>query len=285
MTNSLRLTATRELNEEVAVIETRLLLDGILHVYGLDFREYSISTMMRKAYEYACKCGIPTISGLQQLVLHSREQFDLFLWDLFVTTTSLYRDPDFYKEFRANLLPWLKTYPFLRIWHAGCSTGEEVYSMAILLIEENLHLRSRIYATDFQEKTLAIARRGRLPLERLQEYDANYRASGGKYALSDYYIIKGSEVVLDPEILRNVTFLQHNLTTDRSFQEFNLILCRNVMIYFNKGLRNQVHQLLYDSLCHFGILCLGENESLYFTSHEMDYRHLKVGYQKIKSTA
>ena len=285
MANELMRVLQPATNDEVAIVETRLLFEGILHVYGLDFREYSLSTMMRKSLEYARKLGIPSISGLQQLILHSREQLDHFLWDLFVTTTSLFRDPDFYKNLRLSLLPWLKTYPFPRIWHAGCSTGEEVFSMAILLIEESLHSRAKIYATDFQEKTLAIAKRGRFPVERLPEYEANYRAAGGKFSLSDYYIIKGNEVLLDPEVTRNITFLYHNLTTDGSFQEFNLILCRNVMIYFNKGLRNHVHQLFYESLCHFGILCLGDKESLYFTSHEMDYRQLRVGYQKMKSTA
>jgi len=284
MKNNSQTAKFEENNDEITTVETRLLLEGIFLVYGLDFRQYSIATMTRKAYEYTRKLGVETISGLQQIILHNHEQLQRFLWELFVTTTALFRDAEFYKNLRANL-PWLKTYPFPRIWHAGCSTGEEVYSMAILLMEENLYSRVRIYATDFQEKTLTIARRGRFPAERLQEYEENYRNAGGKRSLSEYCIVKGSEVLFDPELTRNVTFLQHNLATDGSFQEFNVILCRNVLIYFNKGLRNQIHDLFYQSLCHFGILCLGENESLYFTSHELDYRQLKFGYQKMKSTA
>lgn len=270
-------------NEDVATIEARLLVEGIYEVYGYDFREYSLSTITRNAYEYAKTRRLHSISSLQDLVLHDPKELESFLWELFVTTTSLFRDPPFYKNVRQNIIPWLKTYPFVRIWNAGCSTGEEAYSMAILLHEENLYHRAKIYATDFQEKTLAIAKQGRFPVDRIDEYTKNYLEGGGKYALSDYYIIKGNEVLFDPELTRNVAFLLHNLATDQSFQEFNLILCRNVMIYFNKALRNRVHDLFYSSLCHFGILSLGEKESLYFTSHEMDYRELKGGYQKIKS--
>jgi len=275
--------ARATVGEDIATIEARLLVAGIYEVYGLDFREYSLSTITRNAYEYAKSRGFHTLSRLQEAVLHNPKELEAFLWELFVTTTSLFRDPEFYKNIRKNILPWLKTYPFIRIWNAGCSTGEEVYSIAILLQEEGLYRRARIYATDFQEKTIAIAKQGIFPIERLEEYNRNYLESGGKYVLSDYYIIRGSEVVFDPELTRNVTFLIHNLSTDHSFQEFNLILCRNVMIYFNKALRNRVHDLFYNSLCHFGILSLGKKESLYFTSHEMDYRDLKGGYQKIKS--
>jgi chemotaxis protein methyltransferase CheR len=179
-------------------------------------------------------------------------------------------------------LSWLRTYPFIRIWHAGCSTGEEVFSMAILLSEENLYSRAKIYATDFQEKVLSIAKKGSFPADRIPEYSKNYIEAGGKGSLSDYYIVKGNIAVLDPELMRNITFLLHNLATDHSFQEFNLISCRNVLIYFNKGLRNRVHDVLFHSLPHLGLLVLGENESLYFTSHEMDYRNLNGIYQKIR---
>jgi chemotaxis protein methyltransferase CheR len=268
---------------DLPTIEARLLLDGIYHVYGLDFRDYSISTISRKATEYSQATGLQTISALQEQVLHDPRSLERFLWELFVTTTSLFRNPQFYVDVRANLLKWLRTYPFIRIWHAGCSTGEEVYSMAILLHEENLYSRSRIYATDIQEKVLMAAKQGRFPADRIPEYSQNYLDAGGKSSFSDYFIIKGEEAILDPELTRNVSFLMHNLATDHSFQEFNYILCRNVLIYFNKELRNRVHNLLFESLCPFGILSLGENESLYFTSHEMDYRNLHCGYQKIRN--
>jgi chemotaxis protein methyltransferase CheR len=271
------------LDTDLATIEARLLLDGIYQVYGLDFRDYSVSTISRKATEYSKAIGLQTISALQEQVLHDPRSLERFLWELFVTTTSLFRDPQFYVKVRANLLKWLRTYPFIRIWHAGCSTGEEVYSMAILLHEENLYSRSRIYATDIQEKVLTAARQGRFPADRIPEYSQNYLDAGGKSSFSDYFIVKGDEAIFDPELTRNVSFLMHNLATDHTFQEFNYILCRNVLIYFNKDLRNRVHNLLFESLCPLGILSLGENESLYFTSHEMDYRNLHCGYQKIRN--
>ncbi len=274
----------KQIDVDLAAIETRLLLEGIHHVYGVDFREYSLSTMTRKTQEYAKSIELFTISALQELVLHDPRSLERFLWELFVTTTSLFRDPRFYLNLRTNLLPWLKTYPFIRIWHAGCSTGEEVLSMAILLFEENLYARARIYATDFQEKVLEVARQGRFPAERIPEYTRNYIDAGGKNSLSDYYIIKGEDAIIDPALTRNIAYLLHNLAADHSFQEFNLILCRNVLIYFNKGLRNRAHDLLFESLPPLGILSLGENESLYFTSHEMDYRNLHGCYQKIRNS-
>ncbi len=273
----------RMLDTDLATIEARLLLDGIYHVYGLDFRDYSISTIARKATEYSQKIGLQTISALQDQVLHDPRTLERFLWELFVTTTSLFRDPQFYRNIRESLVQWLRTYPFIRIWHAGCSTGEEVYSMAILLREENLYSRVRVYATDIQEKVLTAAKQGRFPVERIPEYSKNYLDAGGKNSFSDYFIVRGDEAIFDPELTKNVSFLLHNLATDYSFQEFNFILCRNVLIYFNKELRNRVHNLLYESLCPFGILSLGENESLYFTSHEMDYRKTAWGYQKTRN--
>jgi chemotaxis protein methyltransferase CheR len=154
--------------------------------------------------------------------------------------------------------------------------------MAILLQEENLYPRTRIYATDFQERVLTVARRGRFPADRIPEYTRNYKEAGGKNSLTDYYILHGEEAIIDPALMQNISFLMHNLATDQSFQEFNLILCRNVLIYFDKNLRNHVHNLLFDSLPPFGILTLGDNESLYFTSHEMDYRKIHGCYQKIR---
>ena len=267
---------------DLASIETRLLFEGIFSLYGVDFREYSLSTMTRKSLEYANSIGLSTISALQEQVLHDPRSLEKFLWELFVTTTSLFRDPLFYANIRSNLIPWLRTYPFIRIWHAGCSTGEEVFSMAILLHEENLYARARIYATDFQDKVLAVAKQGRFPADRIPEYTKNYFEAGGKNSLADYYIVQKDEAILDPFLTSNISFLQHNLATDHSFQEFNLILCRNVVIYFNKELRNRVHDLMYESLAPLGLLALGENESLYFTSHEMDYRNIHGVYQKVR---
>jgi chemotaxis protein methyltransferase CheR len=180
----------------------------------------------------------------------------------------MYRDPGFYREFREKVVPLLRTYPFIRIWHAGCSTGEEVYSMAILLEEEGLLGKSRLYATDINEVVLQQAKAGIFPLNRMQEYTENYIRAGGARSFSEYYTAKYDGALFSPSLLRNVVFAQHNLVTDRSFSEFNVILCRNVLIYFDKPLQERVHGLFYDSLAMFGVLCLGSKESLKFSRYE-----------------
>src|SRR5688572_32226629 len=177
-------------------------------------------------------------------------------------------------------LPILRTYPFIRLWHAGCATGEEVYCMAVLLEEEGLYERSRIYATDINEVVLQKAKAGIFPIERMQEYTENYIAAGGKRAFSDYYIAKYGGALFSPSLTRNVVFSQHNLVTDSSFSEFNVILCRNVLIYFDKSLQARVHELFYNSLAMFGVLALGSRESLRFSPYEDSYEQIN-GPEKI----
>jgi len=172
------------------------------------------------------------------------------------------------------VVPLLRTYPFIRLWHAGCSTGEEVYSMAILLREEGLYDRSRIYATDINEVVLQRAKAGIFPLDRMQEYTDNYIRAGGKESFSEYYTAKYGGALFDQSLTKNVVFSQHNLVTDRSFSEFNVILCRNVLIYFDKTLQSKVHGLFYDSLVMFGVLVLGSKETLRFMSHEDCYEQI-----------
>jgi chemotaxis protein methyltransferase CheR len=191
--------------------------------------------------------------------------------------TSLFRDPGFFLAFRNEVAPLLRTHPFVQIWHAGCSTGEEVYSMAILLEEERLYDRCRLYATDMNAAALQRAQEGIFPLSAASGYASNYCAAGGKSALSKYYTVCAGAAVFHSSLKRNVLFSHHNLTIDQSFNEFNVILCRNVMIYFQKSLQQRVRQLLYESLARFGVLGLGSSENLRFTPHESKYEPLEAG--------
>jgi len=207
------------------------------------------------------------------------------LLDLSVNVTAMFRDPGFYVSFRRDVVPLLRTYPFIRIWHAGCSTGEEVYSTAIVLEEEGLLDRARVYATDINDVVLQQARSGIFPLNRMQEYTENYIRAGGTRSFSEYYTAKYDGALFSPALTRNVVFAQHNLVTDRSFAEFNVIFCRNVLIYFDRELQERVHALFYDSLAMFGIMALGSKESLRFSQYEDCYERLNSReklYRKIK---
>jgi chemotaxis protein methyltransferase CheR len=220
--------------------------------------------------------GLNTISQLQDRVLHDTAAMERLLLDLSINVTAMFRDPGFYRAFRAHVVPLLRTYPFIRIWHAGCSTGEEVYSMAILLKEEGLYERARIYATDINEVVLQRARAGIFPLEKMKEYTENYLRAGGSHSFSEYYTAMYDGALFDASLTRNVVFSQHNLVTDGSFSEFHVILCRNVMIYFDRELQNRVHDLFYQSLVPFGILCLGNKETIRFTRYEHRYEALNL---------
>jgi chemotaxis protein methyltransferase CheR len=196
------------------------------------------------------------------------------LLDLSINVSAMYRDPTFYRAFREKVVPVLRTYPFIRIWHAGCSTGEEVYSMAILLEEEGLYERARIYATDINEVVLHTAKSGIYPADKMKEYTQNYQRAGGQRSFSDYYVAKYDGAIFNSSLARNVVFSQHNLVTDRSFAEFHVILCRNVMIYFDRKLQDRVHALFYESLVPFGFLGLGSKESLRFSKYESCYEEI-----------
>ena len=261
-------------------IEIELLLEGIYRHYGFDFRSYAYASIRRRLWKRIEAEGLPTVSALQARILHDSQMMERLLLDLSINVTAMFRDPGFYRAFREHVIPILRTYPFIRIWHAGCATGEEVYSMAILLQEEGLYDRCRIYATDINEVVLQKAKEGIFPLDRMQEYTENYIAAGGKRAFSDYYLAKYGGALFDDSLRRNVVFSLHNLVTDRSFAEFNVILCRNVLIYFDKNLQARVHGLFYDSLAMFGILALGSKESLRFSPFEDSYDQLN-GPEKI----
>lgn len=252
-------------------LEVELLLEAIYRQYGFDFRSYAYASVRRRIWKRIRAEGLATISGLQERVLHDVQVMERLLLDLSVNVTSMFRDPDFYRIFRGEVVPRLRTYPFIRLWHAGCSTGEEVLSMAILLEEEGLYQRARIYATDMNEVVLQRARTGILPLDRMQEYTENYIRAGGTRAFSEYYTARYDGALFAPSLFANVVFSQHNLATDRSFSEFNVILCRNVLIYFDRSLQARVHGLFYESLAMFGVLGLGSKETLRFSEFEPCY--------------
>ena len=252
-------------NNELEALEIELLLEGVYRRYGLDFRNYAPGSITRRVWKAVHAERLTTISSLQDRVLHDQMAMERLLRALTVHVTSMFRDPGFFRTFREKVVPVLRTYPFVRIWHAGCSTGEEVYSMAILLKEERLKSRCTIYATDMSEAVLKTARDGIVPLSFMREDTENYLKAGGTSAFSEYYVARYDHAIFDPSLRENIVFAQHNLATDGSFNEFNVIICRNVMIYFNATLQGRVHDLLYRSLCTFGILGLGRKESLRFT--------------------
>jgi chemotaxis protein methyltransferase CheR len=255
-------------------IEVGLLLEGLYQAHGFDFREYSRASIKRRILEMMRAEKLGTVSAFQNRILHDAACLDRFLLGVSVHATAMFRDPSFYLTFRKKVVPLLKTYPTVQIWVAGCSTGEEVYSLAILLREENLYGRCRIYATDISQAVLRKARDGIFPLAAMRDYTNNYHQAGGASDFSDYYTAQYDSVIFSSALKNNVVFSEHNLATDGSFNEFQVILCRNVMIYFNRDLQARVHNLLYDSLSMFGVFGLGNKESLKFTPRAAFYEHL-----------
>lgn len=266
-------------------LEIRLLLEGVCASAGYDFRDYLAPMLRRRVWQCVEQERLRTISGFQEKALHDPACMGRLIQALSINVSSLFRDPDFYLALKQEVLPRLRTYPFIRIWHAGCATGEEVYSMAILLQEAGLYERARIYATDINAAALAQARTGLLPHTCLATSAARYRRAGGAQDLADYYVTTNNGALLDPALRKNVVFAEHNLVTDSSFNEFNLILCRNVLIYFNKALQGRVHGLLAQSLSRFGVLALGSQELLQFTEWEHAYETINPDqklYRKVR---
>ena len=247
-------------------LELDLLLEGIFQHYGYDFRGYARASIKRRMWRRMMEEDLATLSGLQERVLHDPACMERLLLDLSINVTSMFRDPSFWVALRDTVVPLLRTYPFVRIWNPGCSTGEETLSLAILLREEGLETRTRVYATDINAAVLAQAREGVFPLDRMQEFTANYLAYRGRASFSDYYSVYGDRARFDPTLVERCVFAQHNLVSDDSFNEFNLIVCRNVMIYFDRTLQERVHDLFYRSLARSGFLALGHKESIRFTS-------------------
>lgn len=270
---------------ELEDLELELLLTAIARRYGYDFRHYSKASLKRRVRRAVQTESVGSISGLQERLLHDLDALRRFVSVLSVHVTAMFRDPGFHRKLRTEIVPKLRTYPFVRVWVAGCATGEEVYSLAILLAEEGLYDRARIYATDISDDLLERAERGVFPLERMKLYTKNYQSAGGERDFSSYYRVERDRVIFDPSLRRNVVFSQHNLAADACFNEFQLVLCRNVMIYFDQTLRERVHQLLHQSLCMFGVLGLGLRETVRFTSVEDCYevldRDLRI-YRRIR---
>ncbi|MEK7275023.1 MAG: protein-glutamate O-methyltransferase CheR [Candidatus Desantisbacteria bacterium] len=258
-------------NQQLEEIEITLLLDGVYEVCGYDFRSYAPASLKRRIHKYLHDEQLETITDLQKKVLHNESAMKRFLNTLTISVTDMFRDPAFFLILRQQVVPWLKTYPFIRIWVAGCATGEEVYSLSIALQEEGIDKQVIIYATDMSEDALKTAKEGIYPIHLMKSYTANYQKAGGHHPFSEYYTAKYDSIIFNDSLKKHIVWAHHNLVTDASFNEFNLILCRNVMIYFNQELHNHVHKLLYDSLIHFGILCLGTKESIRFTPYEKCY--------------
>ena len=252
-------------------LEMELLLEAIHRHYGYDFRHYAPSSLRRRLKKRLEAEGLATFSALQDRVLHEPAVMEALLRDMSVNVTGMFRDPTFFRSLREKVVPMLRTYPSVRIWHAGCASGEEVYAMAILLEEEGLYERSRLYATDMNAEALEHARTGIFPIARMREYTTNYQQAGGTRSFSEYYTASYGAALFHARLRENVLFAQHNLATDTSFSEFNVILCRNVLIYFDRDLKERTLRLFGDSLSPLGFLCLGRRESLRFTKVEQEF--------------
>lgn len=254
-------------NLENEDLEIRLLLEAIYFKYGYDFRDYSRAHLKRRIIHRLSLTELNSISQMQHQVLYDRMFLKTLLTDFSINVTEMFRDPEFYKEFRKEVVPVLKTYPFIRVWHAGCSSGEEVYSMAILLKEEGLYERTQIYATDFNEEVLKKAKEAIYAIDDIKEYTYNYQQSGGLASFADYYIARYDSVILNHTLKEKIIFAEHNLVTDGVFGEMHVIICRNVLIYFNRELQNKVFKLFYESLRNGGFLGLGSKETLRFSDY------------------
>jgi len=256
---------------EIENIEIDLLLDAVFRKYGYDFRSYSRASVKRRIVKVMDTTGINRITDLIHSALRDDDVFEIMLCALSINVTEMFRDPTFFLAVRQTAIPNLKTRDFIKVWHAGCATGEEVYSMAILLKEAGLQKRCHIYATDMNKVVLNSARDGIYPLDRIKEYTANYQRAGGECSFGDYYNAQYDSAILEKSLKTNITFAEHNLTIDGVFGEMDMIVCRNVLIYFNRELQDHVLGLFVNSLAPGGILCLGSKESIAFSVHYADF--------------
>jgi len=247
---------------EVAALEVRLFLQAIFERYGYDLREYATGSLNRRIHLALTRSGQGNLGALQHRILTDPEVFSQVLADLTVQVSEFFRDPHFYKAFRAKVVPRLRTYPFIKIWHAGCATGEEAYSTAILLHEEGLLDRSQLYATDVSASAIERAKEGVFAVADLDALSETYRQAGGKETMSAYATAAYGQIALKDSLRKRIVFFQHDLVSDHVFGEVQVVFCRNVLIYFGRSLRERVLRKFADSLCVGGFLCLGSSERL-----------------------
>ncbi|GGG04532.1 CheR family methyltransferase [Pontibacter amylolyticus] len=248
--------------DELFELEVEALIKEIHTAYGYDFSGYARASVYRRIRRFLGQKHLQSIEDLRKFLFTDSFFFENFLQEITVNVTEMFRDPTFYKSLRENVLPILSTYPFIKVWDAGCSTGEELFSLAILLDEEGLLGRTKIYATDINQKVLRQAKDGIFSATNMTAYTAAYYAAGGKRDFAEYYTSNYGSVKFNSSLVRNVVFYPHNLATDSSFNEFHLIVCRNVLIYFNRALQERVYQLFDESLVDLGYLALGKKETL-----------------------
>jgi chemotaxis protein methyltransferase CheR len=249
-------------SDDLFDIEMRLLLNGVNQVYGYDFTDYADASLKRRITQWLASSGYANLSDAQADVLRNRDAFESLLKGITVNVSEMFRDPGFFKALRQDVVPHLKTYPFVKIWHAGCASGEEAYSLAILLEEEGMKGRFRMYATDINNEVLLKAKEGIYPLKEMQNYTRNYQSSGGRASFSDYYTARYGHAIIAPRLKEQIVFASHNLAVDAAFGEMQMILCRNVLIYFKPALKERVLNLFDTSLHPGGFLCLGLKETL-----------------------
>lgn len=266
--------ALHHLQASVSESELDLLMQAIYITYSYDFRNYSGASQKRRILQAMAHFECPTVGALQAMVLKDATLFMQLLQYLTIPVSEMFRDPAFFLALRQQVLPVLQTYPSLKIWVAGCSTGEEVYSLAILLREEGLLEKSLIYATDINPVALDKARRGIFTLASIKGHTVNYQQAGGKQAFSDYYSAAYDAAIFDPTLRTNVSFSDHSLATDSVFSETQLVLCRNVLIYFNKTLQDRALGLFHESLSHRSFMGLGSKESIDFSGYAKHFETL-----------
>lgn len=250
---------------EIEDIEIDLFLEAIFRRYGYDFKNYARASVNRRVRHLLSQSQCRSITEMTERLLYDEAFFTQMALGFSITVTEMFRDPAFYKSLRENVIPFLKTFPYVKVWHAGCASGEEVYSLAILFKEEGLYDKATIYATDYNDTALDRAAKGVYSIDRIKQYSANYISAGGLSTLSDYYYADYDSVIMDSTLRKNVIFANHNLATDGVFSEMHLVFCRNVVIYFNKDLQERAYKLFEESLVFDGFLCLGAKESLEFS--------------------
>jgi chemotaxis protein methyltransferase CheR len=262
------------MNTENENIEINLLLEAIYQKYGYDFRDYSRASIKRRIKHTLSMSGIDKISDMTHQILYDEQFFNTLLTNFSINVTEMFRDPIFYQVLNETVIKDLARQSFIRIWHAGCATGEEAYSMAIILKEAGIYDRSRIYATDFNEDVIHKAREGIYPIDNILKYGNNYVKATGKDNFSKYYTSRYNYAIIDRSLRKNIIFSDYNLVTDNVFCEMDLIVCRNVLIYFNKKLQNRVINLFIESLAPKGYLCLGLQESIKFTDYAKHFNEI-----------